>query len=79
MGEGESEHADLVELIQMIKDDDVTLTELNVNNHPLITSQHIDQIIAALEYNTHITKLYLSNIKFDDNHACVRELNCIIL
>ena len=72
MSGGESEHDDLTELIQTIDDNDPSMTELNVNNHPLITSQHIDQILNALRNNTRITKLSLSNIKFDDNHASVR-------
>jgi tropomodulin len=68
-GGDEEEPIDLEDLMQRIDDDDPTLVDLNLNNHPLISSQQIYQLIEALQNNTHITKLSLTNIKFDDHHA----------
>lgn len=71
---GEDEHQELTEVIDLLEQDDPSLSELNLNNHPLITSQHIFEIISALENNTHVTEVSLTNVKFDDNHAAVSNI-----
>ncbi|XP_019858876.1 PREDICTED: tropomodulin-2-like [Amphimedon queenslandica] len=68
-GNDESDHADLDQVIQSVQEDDPSLTDLNLNNHPLITPEIIHQLLTALEGNTHVTKLSLANIKFNDDHA----------
>lgn len=70
-GDDESDHADLDQVIESVQEDDPSLTDLNLNNHPLITPEIIHQLLTALEGNTHITKLSLANIKFNDDHAAV--------
>lgn len=72
--DGEVEHQELTEVIDLLEQDDPSLSVLNLNNHPLITSQHILEIITALENNTHVTELSLTNVKFDDNHAAVSNI-----
>ena len=70
-GNAVAEYQDLTEVIESLAHDDPSLSHLNLNNHPLITSQHIFEIISALENNTRVTKLSLANVKFDDSHAAV--------
>ena len=70
-GNDDIEHPDLEQMVESVRDDDPTLTDLNLNNHPLMTPEIIHQLLSALENNTHITKLSLANIKFNDDHAAV--------
>ena len=70
-GNDDIEHPDLEQVVESVRDDDPTLTDLNLNNHPLMTPEIIHQLLSALENNTHITKLSLANIKFNDDHAAV--------
>lgn len=60
---------DLLEAITSLEDNDPYLTELNLNNHSLITSQHIFQILDALKTNTYLETLSMVNVSLDDRHT----------
>ena len=62
---------DLLEAITSLEDNDPYSTELNLNNHSLITSQHIFQILDALKTNTYLETLSMANVSLDDRHTSV--------
>ena len=68
-----SDEPDLENAIEAVGDNDPSVRDVNLNNHTKITSDHIERLIAALGGNTHVQKLSLANVKFDDNHAKVRK------
>ena len=68
------EDADLDEVISALQADDPSLVELNLNNHCLIDSDVIDQIIEAMEGNTQLVKMQMVNVKFSEDHAQVRHM-----
>ena len=51
--------------------DDSDLRELNLNNHPQLDSNMIEELIRALKDNTNLHTLTMSNVKFSEDHAIV--------
>ena len=74
--EDAADEPDLETTIEAVTDNDPSMTEVNLNNHTKITSDHIDRLIAALEGTTQVERLSLANVKFEDSHAKVCFLSC---
>ena len=53
--------------------DDPDLRELNLNNHPQLESNMIEDLIRALKENTNLHTLSMTNVKFSEDHAVVSE------
>ena len=51
--------------------DDPDLRELNLNNHPQLDSNMIEELIRALKDNTNLSTLSMTNVKFSEDHAIV--------
>ena len=61
----------ITDAIALLEENDVSLTELNLNNHPLINSEHLQQIMESLKSNTCVESVSLVNVKMADKHATV--------
>ena len=68
--------SDIIEAITLLEDNDSSFTEVNLNNHPLIQPEHLDQIMAALKINTYVENVSLANVRMVDKHAAV---SCVFL
>ncbi len=62
----------VTEAVTALQDNEPSFTELNLNNHPLVNSNHLDQIMAALKDNSYVEHVSLVNLKMVDKHAVVR-------
>ena len=61
----------VLEAIASLQEDDPSFTELNLNNHPLVSPQHLHQIMEALKTNSYVETVSLANVKMVDKHALV--------
>jgi hypothetical protein len=59
------------ESITKIKDNDATLTSLNLNNIKNISYEKMNHLIDAMKENTHLTTLSMCNIDMPDSVAQV--------
>lgn len=57
------------ELMEQVRSNDPSLTELNVNNSEVIKSKTLIEFAEALHNNTHIKKFALANCRADDHVA----------
>uniref|UniRef100_A0A3P8SNJ1 Leiomodin-1 n=1 Tax=Amphiprion percula TaxID=161767 RepID=A0A3P8SNJ1_AMPPE len=57
------------ELMQQVRSNDPTLTELNVNNSEVIKTKTLIEFAEALHNNTHIKAVALANCRADDHVA----------
>lgn len=57
------------ELMQQVRSNDPTLTELNVNNSEVIKTKTLIEFAEALHNNTHIKTVALANCRADDHVA----------
>ena len=61
----------ITDTITLLEENDSSLTDLNLNNHPLINSEHLEQIMEALKTNSCVENVSLVNVKMADKHAIV--------
>ena len=61
----------VTEKIAALQENEPSFTELNLNNHPLVNSEHLDQIMLALKDNSYVESVSLVNVKMVDKHAVV--------
>ncbi|XP_070758848.1 leiomodin-1 [Enoplosus armatus] len=57
------------ELMEQVRSNDPTLTELNVNNSEVIKTKTLIEFAEALHNNTHVKKFALANCRADDHVA----------
>ncbi|KAL1140152.1 hypothetical protein AAG570_000084 [Ranatra chinensis] len=60
---------DVDKSIQMVKEDDHTLTHLNWNNIKSISDEKFSHLFMALRENTHLESLSLTNVGLSDRHG----------
>ncbi|KAM7422934.1 hypothetical protein PAMA_010803 [Pampus argenteus] len=69
-GEEEDEDASMFdELMEQVRSNDPSLTELNVNNSEVIKTKTLIEFAEALHNNTHVKKFALANCRADDHVA----------
>ena len=61
----------VTDAITALQDNEPSFTELNLNNHPLVNSNHLDQIMVALKDNSYVEHVSLVNVKMVDKHSMV--------
>ncbi|XP_041635905.1 leiomodin-1 [Cheilinus undulatus] len=57
------------ELMEQVRSDDPSLTELNVNNSEVIKTKTLIEFAVALQKNTHVKEFALANCRADDHVA----------
>lgn len=60
---------DIEEVIQRLKDNDDTFTEVNLNNHGGFDAELMTEFLDALKYNSTLEVLQLSNVRLDEGQA----------
>lgn len=71
---------DLQDALTKLREGDVTLEELNLNNHPDMTEEILAEIVELMKNNTSIKRLLLANTQLKDPLAMVEfyfEMNFI--
>ena len=63
---------DLQDALSKLREGDVTLEELNLNNHPDMTEEILTEIVELMKNNTSVKKLLLANTQLKDPLAMVR-------
>lgn len=73
---------DIEEVIQQLRDNDSSLTEVNLNNHGGLDAELMTDLFEALKHNTHLEVLLLSNVRLDEGQAAelgeVLKVNCTL-
>lgn len=62
---------DLQDALSKLREGDVTLEELNLNNHPDMTEEILAEIVELMKNNTSVKKMLLANTQLKDHLAMV--------
>ena len=62
---------DLQDALSKLREGDVTLEELNLNNHPDMTDEILTEIVELMKNNTSVKRMLLANIQLKEHHAMV--------
>ena len=62
---------DLQDALSKLREGDVTLEELNLNNHPDMTDEILAEIVELMKNNTSVKRMLLANTQFKEHHAMV--------
>ena len=59
------------EALERLQENDPSLTDLNLNNHPKMNAHYHQRLVTVLRDNVSLRKLSLANTRADDNVASV--------
>lgn len=62
---------DLQDALSKLREGDVTLEELNLNNHPDMTDEILTEIVELMKNNTSVKRMLLANTQLKEHHAMV--------